>query len=183
MKVTVTQSSGNHFATGGPGRGPGGVNSAIRIRIEKVARMRVNGMRDVRIQELLGIQAPAFKYLINLPEYKDVEEQILLGHLTEIDKATAGQVNILHQQLREAVPSALRGLIEVANQRRDLRTALSAQLEILDREPDRIASKSSNRNGEIPIEGVRLPDGVIDIASRNGDSVITELANKKERVQ
>jgi DNA-directed RNA polymerase alpha subunit len=153
----------------------------MSIRIHKVARMRVNGVRDNVIQHLLGIQAPAFKYLINLPEYKEVEEQILLGHLTDLDEATAGQVSVLRQQAREAVPSALRCLVEAVNQRRDLRTALAAAGEILDRDPDATFTKQKGLN-VIPIDAQRLPDTLMEVTSKEADKVIEDLAQKKERV-
>lgn len=180
MKIPVyTQSSGNHSALGGPGRNPGSLNSQMKIRIEKVARMRVRGIRDVVIQDLLQINAAAFKYLINLPEYKDTEEQILEGHLTDLDKAVAGQVDVLRQQAREAVPTALRTLVEAASQRRDLRTALAAAGELLDRDPDRTFVKSSQRgSAENSVNSV--PQGVIDITTSDADEVIKDL--KKERV-
>src|SRR5262249_40434574 len=122
----------------------------MKIRIEKVARLRVQGVKDIVIQQMLQIQPPAFKYLINLDEYKEVEDQILEGHLTEIDKATAGQADVLRQQMREAVPTALRTVLDAARQRRDLRTALSAAGEILDRDPDKLFVKNTQRGGEIP---------------------------------
>jgi hypothetical protein len=181
LNATGSGGQGNHDATGGPGRAPGSPNSAMRIRIHKVARMRVNGVRDTVIQHLLGIQPPAFRYLTELPEYKDVEEQILLGHLTELDEATAGQVSVLRQQAREAVPSALRCLVEAVNQRRDLRTALAAAGEILDRDPDKTFVKSKG-NEPIDISGHRLPDTLMEVTSKDADSVIEDLKITKEKV-
>jgi hypothetical protein len=174
---------------GGPGRPTGALNSQMKIRIEKVARMRVQGVKDHVIQRILDINPPAFKYLINLVEYQEVEEQILSGHLTDLDKATAGQADVLRQQAREAVPTALRTLVEAASQRRDLRTALAAAGELLDRDPDRLFTKSSKGALEQGPVLHRVPQGVIDITTSEADEVLNDLksstpnsSNEKERI-
>jgi hypothetical protein len=172
----VNNGQGNHNAQGGTGH-PGGLNSAIRLRIQRVARMRVAGIKDQVIQLREGINPPAFHYLIGLPEYKEVEESIFDGAISAMDRAIAGNVETLRQEVRGAVPAALRTVIEVANQRRDLKTALAASLELLDRDPDRVAQKS--KPSEQSIEGVRLPDGVIDVVSKEADKVVGEINNKR----
>jgi hypothetical protein len=168
----VNNGQGNHLAQGGPGRNPG-VSSALRLRIQRVARMRVAGIKDQVIQLREGITAPAFQYLIKLPEYQEVEEAVFSGTISEMDRAIAGNVEALRHEVRGAVPAALRTVIEVANQRRDLKTALAASLELLDRDPDRVAQKS--KPSEIPIDGVRLPDQVIDVVSKEANKVVGEI--------
>ena len=172
----VNNGQGNHQAQGGPGRLPG-VSSQLRLRIQRVARMRVAGIKDQVIQIREGITPPAFQYLIKLPEYQDVEQALFDGAISAMDKAIAGNVETLRNEVRGAVPAALRTVIEVANQRRDLKTALAASLELLDRDPDRIAQKS--KPSEIPIDGIRLPDGVIDVVSKEADKVSAEINSKR----
>jgi hypothetical protein len=176
----ASHGQGNHSAVGGPGR-PSGVSSALRLRIQRVARMRVAGIKDSVIQLREGITAPAFHYLINLPEYKEVEEALFDGTISAMDRAIAGNVETLRHEVRSAVPAALRTVIEVANQRRDLKTALAASLELLDRDPDRVAQKS--KLSEIPIDGVRLPDNIIDQVSKEADNVVNEVNKPKQVVQ
>lgn len=176
----VNNGQGNHTALGGPGR-PAGVSSALRLRIQRVARMRVAGIKDSVIQLREGITPPAFHYLINLPEYKEVEDAVFDGQISAMDRAIAGNVETLRQEVRGAVPAALRTVIEVANQRRDLKTALAASLELLDRDPDRVAQKS--KPSEIPVDGVRLPDNIIDMVSKEADKVSTEVNNPTTRIQ
>ena len=129
--------------------------------------MRVAGIKDSVIQLREGVTPPAFHYLINLPEYKEVEDAVFDGTISKMDAALAGNVDELRREVRGAVPAALRTVIEVANQRRDLKTALAASLELLDRDPDRVAQKS--KLNEIPIDGIRLPDGIIDVVSKEAD--------------
>jgi hypothetical protein len=138
--------------------------------------MRTAGIKDSVIQLREGITPPAFHYLINLPEYKEVEDAVFDGTISAMDRALAGNVDSLRQEVRGAVPAALRTVIEVANQRRDLKTALAASLELLDRDPDRVAQKS--KPSEASIDGMRLPDGVIDVVSREADKVVGEI-NKR----
>lgn len=151
------------------------------MRIQRVARMRVAGIKDSVIQLREGITPPAFHYLINLPEYKEVEDAVFDGQISAMDRAIAGNVETLRQEVRGAVPAALRTVIEVANQRRDLKTALAASLELLDRDPDRVAQKS--KPSEIPVDGVRLPDNIIDMVSKEADKVSTEVNNPTTRIQ
>ena len=149
----------------------------MKLRIQRVARMRVAGIKDSVIQLREGITAPAFHYLIKLDEYKEVEEALFDGTMSAMDRAIAGNVEQLRHEVRGAVPAALRTVIEVANQRRDLKTALAASLELLDRDPDRIAQKSKPSDNNI--EALRLPDGIIDVVSKEADSVVNEINNKR----
>jgi hypothetical protein len=172
----VSHGQGNHSALGGPGRAPG-VSDALKLRIERVARMRVAGIKDQVIQLREGITAPAFHYLVNLDEYKQVQDSIFTSTLSAMDRAIAGNVELLRQEVRNNIPSALRTVIEVANQRKDLRTALAASLELLDRDPDRVAQKSKLQ--EVSVEGNRLPSEVIDVVSREADKVVSEINTTK----
>src|SRR6266403_6120426 len=95
----VNNGQGNHQAVGGPGRAPG-VSSALRLRIQRVARMRVAGIKDQVIQLREGITAPAFHYLINLPDYKEVEDAVFDGTISAMDRALAGNVDTLRQEVR-----------------------------------------------------------------------------------
>lgn len=177
MKISIpSNGQGNHFATGGPGRAPG-LSEQLRLRIERVARMRVAGLKDADIQSREGITAPAFHYLVNLDEYKVRQDEILKENLSKMDNVLAGNVEALRNEIRNSVPSALRTIIEVANQRKDLKTALAASLELLDRDPDRVAQKC--KPSEIPVDGYRLPDNVIDVVSKEADKVATEINNSK----
>jgi hypothetical protein len=163
--------------TGGPGRPAGTLNTQTWLRIQRVARMEVVGISDRMICDNENIDHPALKYLRTLPEYQEVKEDLLQGHLTEMDKAMAGRVDILKGQVRQAVPSALRCLIDVVNQRRDLRTALAAASEILDRDPDRGFLKA--KDPSVSMEGSSVPDAIMESTSREADSLIP----KKETIQ
>lgn len=164
----------NTNTVGGPGRPTGILNTQTWLRIQRVARMEVVGISDRAICGNEGFDAPALKYLRGLKEYQEVKEDILQGHLTQMDRAMAGKVDIMRQEVRNAVPSALRCLIDVVNQRRDLRTALSAASELLDRDPDRIFLKAKDPAASQNGEGVRIPDTIIEESTRQADALMKE---------
>lgn len=168
---------------GGPGHPFGSLNTQTQLRIQRVARMEIAGITDRRICSNEGFDYPALKYLRTLPEYQEVKENLLQGHLTEMDKALAGKIDVLRQEVRQAVPAALRCIVDVVNQRRDLRTALSAAAEILDRDPDRQFLKSKDPSAVSFGFGNSIPDGVMDSVSKDSAEVIDDLVNdSKKRV-
>lgn len=164
--------------TGGPGRPVAALNTQTILRIQRVARMEIVGIADRHICENEGFDYPALKYLRSLKEYQEVKENLLQGHLTEMDKALAGKVDILRQEVRQAVPSALRTLVDIVNQRRDLRTALSAAQEILDRDPDRTFLKAKDPSVLEPGNGVRLPDAIVDSVTKEADELGKVMTEK-----
>lgn len=149
----------------------------VQIRIEQIARMRVAGIKDYIIAQQVGLTQAGLSRIIALPAYQDVEQAILQGHLTMMDKALAGKVDILRQELRTAVPAALRTLVETATQRRDLRSALAASLEIMDRDPDGVFTKKTKVSGAVE----DVPK--VDIATLNKlGTAVDEVVKKVEVV-
>jgi hypothetical protein len=117
----------------------------VRIAIETIARMRVLGIRDNVIAAKLGYTQSGLSRIVALPEYQDFEQAVLQGAVSKMDEALAGRVKEMKELYKQAVPSALSTLFETCRQRRDLRAAMSAASEILDRDPDGTFSKKSIR--------------------------------------
>ncbi len=113
----------------------------VRITIEQIARMRVAGIRDSIIAVRVGLTQSGLSRIVALPEYRDLEEAILQGQLSKMDEALAGKIEALKAQFELYVPVAMRTLFETCAQRRDLRAAMSASVEILDRDPAGTFSK------------------------------------------
>ena len=180
-KISVSGISTN--GSGSPGPSTGTLHAQTKIRIEQIARYRIAGLRDFRIAEILKITPAALKFITEKVEYKEVEEALLIGQLTEMDLALAGQVEPLRQEIRNAVPAALRCLVDAVNQRRDLRTALAASVELLKRDPDRIApdlERSSSRGSEDTLEGMKtIPQSLMEETARQADIKATELTKKR----
>jgi hypothetical protein len=170
------------FSNNSPGPTPGTLHAQTKIRIEQIARYRIAGLRDVRIAEILKITPAALKFICDKVEYKEVEEALLIGQLTEMDLALAGQVEPLRQEVRNAVPAALRCLVDAVNQRRDLRTALAASVEILKRDPDRVApdlERSSAMRADEDGRMLTIPQSLMDETARQADITASELAKKR----
>jgi hypothetical protein len=178
VNTSGTSFSGNQ----GPGPSPGTLHAQTKIRIEQIARYRIAGLRDIRIAEILKITPAALKFITDKIEYKEVEEALLIGQLTEMDLALAGQIEPLRQEVRNAVPAALRCLVDAVNQRRDLRTALAASVEILKRDPDRVAPdlERGSRDGSDPFDGMKtIPQSLMDETAKQADVTASELAKKR----
>lgn len=120
----------------------------VQIRIEQIARMRLAGIKDYIIAEQVGLTPAGLSRILALPQYLDIQEALLQGHLTQMDKAIAGRVDILRQEMKPLVPAALRALTDAVTQRRDLRAMLEASKEILDRDPDGTFAKRSKTTAD-----------------------------------
>lgn len=152
------------------------MHSRLYIKMSQIAKMRITGIKDVHIAANLNITNSGLQRILRLQEYKDLEEAELEGHLSKMDEKLAGRRELLEAQWRQAVPVAVRGILEVAMQKRDLRAALAAHKEILDRDPDKIfAAKSVSTDGQ----GPSLPKGVIMNAAEEANKTAAQIAMAK----
>jgi len=158
----------------------------INIKIEQIARLRVAGIKDVRIAALVGLTNSGLQRILALPEYQEHEQSILDGTISKMDEALAGRVQEMKREFSVGVPAAMRALLETVTQRRDLRARLAAASEILDRDPDRAFAKTRLGQSEVA-PGVSLPDAVLEVAAKQGAAVAASLtaeqAAKKETIQ
>lgn len=156
-------------------------SSKTLIRIDQIARYRVTGrIPDYRIAAMFGMTMPAFKQLIALPDYKAVEEELLEGRITDIDRKLAEDDDLLYEEMKTAVPAALRALVEGVTQRKDLRVMLGAAKEILDRDPDgKFGSKKPAPSGEGGAGAApQLPENVITYLMVQSNQVASEITAK-----
>jgi hypothetical protein len=140
----------------------------VHIKIPQIARWRVAGISDTRIAELLKMTTSGLARILATPEYKEFEASYLNGQLTEMDRRMAGRIEEIHNEARAAVPAAMRCLVEAVTQKKDLRAAIDAAKEILDRDPDRALVKS--RTGDELAQGV--PMAVLDRAASEGNDLV-----------
>ncbi len=150
----------------------------INIKIPQIARWRIAGISDTKIQQLLGMSPGGLARLLATQEYKEYEAALMNGHLSAMDKALSGKVEAIHNEFRTAVPAAMRALVDAVTQRRDLRAALEAAKEIFDRDPDRTLPKS--RNDEAVAPGV--PAEILQAASDEGNKVAESLQTEAKKV-
>ena len=174
IKIPVQPSAGSF------GRPIGSGNVQVSLRMQRVARMEIAGVSDRAILAAEKIDVAQLQYLRKIPEYIELRQDLLEGHLTEMDRAIAGKVDILRQEVRQAVPSALRCLIDAVNQRKDLRTALAAAGEILDRDPDRVFLKSKEMGG-VAGDSVQLPNTIVENMTVDADKVAASINQKSNQ--
>ena len=124
--------------------------SKVDLRMPQIARLRVQGQKDSVIAAAVGLTPAGLARILSLPEYKDIEQAVLNGTVTKMDQQLAGNRAALMQEFKVGVPLAMRTLLEAVQQRRDLRTAMAAASEILDRDPDRIFSKAKGDAPQAP---------------------------------
>jgi len=105
--------------------------------------MRVAGVRDGVIAVKLQMTQSGLSRILALPEYQEFEQAVLQGHVSKMDDLLAGKIKDMEAYFEKSVPVALRTLLETCTQRRDLRAAMSAAGEILDRDPQGTFSKKS----------------------------------------
>lgn len=158
---------------------PTGHYTKTNIRIPQIARWRLAGINDDKIAEMLGLTKSGIQQICKSKEYKDHEEAVLNGHISEMDKALSGNVDAIRREFRVAVPAAMRCVVDAVTQRKDLRTALQAAEIIFKRDPDRTLSEVSDA-----VEP-GLPQEVLDAAVAEGNAIATAMeadAKKNEVV-
>ena len=148
---------------------PFNVSPKVRIAIEQIARMRVAGIRDNVIAARLGSSTSGLSRILALPEYQEFEEAILQGTTSQMDEALAGKVEDMKRYFEHAIPAALSTLFETVRQRRDLRAAMSAAGEILDRDPNATFAKRARvgqpgAEATAPTVSREFLDGVAKVA-------------------
>jgi hypothetical protein len=157
-------------------------SSKMMMLVASIARMRVAGIKDIAIARALNYTNSGLQRILRTQAYREYEEAIFAGQLSKMDQALAKNVDLMHQNMRQAVPLALRTIVETAMQRRDLRAALAASQDILNRDPDRnfVLSKDSVGNTESKTPG--LPNVLIEAISKDADGVAAAVASKFKNI-
>jgi 2-phospho-L-lactate guanylyltransferase (CobY/MobA/RfbA family) len=106
-------------------------------------------------------------------EYKDHEAALLNGHLSAMDQALAGKVEVIHNEFKAAVPAAMRCLVDTVTQRRDLKAAMTAAKEILDRDPQRTLVSKTQDEPVAP----GIPASILEAAIEVGNDVARSYNN------
>jgi hypothetical protein len=148
------------------------------IKIPQIARWRICGIGDKKIAELINMTPSGLAQLLGTKEYIDYEAALMNGHLSEMDRALAGKISIIRGEFKNAVPAALRCLVDAVTQRRDMRTAFMAAKEILDRDPDRtLASQVSEQQAPESVP-VAVLDAVVEAGNKTAQNYNDEAGKK-----
>lgn len=144
------------------------------IKIPQIARWRISGVTDIRIAALMQMTLSGLARILASPEYIEYEAALMNGHLGAMDEALAGKIKEIQGECRRAVPAALRCLVDTVTQRRDLKAALQAAKEILDRDPDRTLMSTAEQEAVIP----GVPAEVINQAAAEANKIAENYENK-----
>lgn len=151
------------------------MKAKILFKLNQIARYRLfSGMKDSSIAALVGLSQSGLSRIISLPEYQEIEHQLLEGGITKLDEAVAGKAEEMKAAFKVGTPAAMRTLIEVVTQRRDLRAAVAASIEVLDRDPDRTFVKASRSEAAAMAHAV--PASVLANALSQGAAVASSMA-------
>lgn len=148
-------------------------STRLQIKMQQIARMRVTGIKDVVIASTLQLSNSGLQRILRLPDYIELEEAILNGHLSKMDETMSQNLHAMKTEMSYAVPLALRTLVDACAQKRELRTAIAAAAEILDRDPKRTFAKG--RVGDGPNTGSGVPAELLASVNAEGDGVAKEF--------
>lgn len=139
------------------------MNRQVEIKAEQIARMVVAGMRATRIAEQMQLSYAGLQRILQCQEYIDIETRVRKENIGKMDAALDARAQ-LKNDLDDAVPDALKVLIDQVKQKRDLRAAL----EVLDRDPKRTFAKGGQQIIQTPAGG-QIPQSVLDTAVRDAE--------------
>lgn len=139
------------------------MNRQVEIKAEQIARMVVAGLRATRIAEQMNLSYAGLQRILQCQEYLDIENRVRKENIGKMDAALDARAQ-LKNDLEDAVPDALKVLIDQVKQKRDLRAAL----EVLDRDPSRTFAKGSGAVVQTP-NGGQIPQSVLDTAVRDAE--------------
>lgn len=153
-------------------------SNRMLLKIAQIARMRLAGVKDVAILRSLGLTQSGFSRIIRTTFYQEHEQALLEGQISKMDEILAQKRDLMkHQWEGPYVSAAQRTIIEVATQRRDLRSALSAAKEILDRDPARTFCRTADAV-QLPAAGIQLPASLFEAIARDADGVTASVQQR-----
>jgi hypothetical protein len=153
------------------------------LRLHQIARLRICGVKDAAIAAALCMTPQALYRITRLREYQDLESSLLHGHLSALDARLAANVNLSRKVSEIAVPAAMRRVVELALQDKDLKTSLAACSEILDRDANRTHVHVKDQITAGLGAGPGLPQALLDSISKDADGVAVSVAQKLVEAQ
>lgn len=136
-----------------------------KLRMEKCARLEAQGIPDKVIAAMLRLSRGGLATLKRDPAYANIRVAIATGVVAEMDTDLAENREFLKTQLKQMVPTALRGLFDLAVQRTNERVRLEACKQILNR--DGLLAEVSK--SQVTVEDARKG------ASEMDDNIAAEL--------
>lgn len=152
------------------------MNRQVVIKAEQIARMIVKGMKGTQIAIEMGMSYDGLQRILRQPEYLAIEERIRNEVINKMD-ARLAQRAAMEQQIEDAVPEAMKILIDQVVKKRDLKAAL----EILDRDPVKQFAKSRQPQVADKQSGMPLATEALSAAIKDAD-LTHEILTKQAAV-
>lgn len=147
------------------------MNSQVKIKAEQIARMIVAGKKATQIALEMNMSYGGLQRILACPEYKAIENDVRATNLGNMDASLAKRAQLV-KDLDDAVPDAMQCLIDAVKQKRDLRMALQAATQVLDRDPRKQFTKQTqaeaarNPASQTP----SLPQSMLDSIMTDADA-------------
>jgi hypothetical protein len=138
------------------------VNRQVYIKSEQIARMIVKGIPITRIAVEMGMSYDGLIRITRQPEYLQIEEAVRAQVTGKMDARLSKRAE-MEEQVDDAVPEAMKVLLDGVLKKRDLKSAL----ELLDRDPRRQFAKNNAK----PVNQVttQLPSDILDRTTQAAD--------------
>ena len=114
------------------------MNRQVYIKAEQIARMRVKGIPMTRICIEMGMSYDGLVRITRDPTFLQIEDAVRQQVTGKMDARLAQRAQ-MEDEVEDAVPEAMKVLLENMRAKRDLKAAL----EVLDRDPQRQFAKGA----------------------------------------
>lgn len=155
------------------------MNRQVEIKAEQIARMIVKGRAATRIAVEMGMSYGGLQRILATPEYRMIEDRVRHEVTGKMDARLAKRAEMA-DEAEDALPEAMRVLLEGVTVKRDLRAAL----ELLDRDPRRQFVKASRNVSQIdPSNPQQIDSSVLDNAVKEAEHTHSILARAAEKTK
>jgi hypothetical protein len=114
------------------------MDNDVKFKAELIARLHLADLTKREIAKQMEMTYAGIDRIMRTDEYKTIEQQIKAGMIEKLDGRLEKRM-ALKREVEDAVPEAIRVLLDHLRTKRDLKAAL----EILDRDPHHILGKVS----------------------------------------
>ena len=143
------------------------MNRQVYIKAEQIARMIVKGWSKSKIAVQMGMSYDGLRRITECPEYIQIETAVRQQVTGKMDQVLDKRAE-MSDEIEDAVPDALRVLLDGVRHKHDLRAAC----EVLDRDPKRQFAKNPNTRTTQPQDALP-PD--LATAAKKADEVMDQV--------
>jgi hypothetical protein len=149
------------------------MNRQVYIKAEQIARMMVKGWSKSKIAVQMGMSYDGLIRITRDPRYLEIEQAVRNQVTGKMDQVLDKRAS-MSDEIEDAVPDALRVLLDQVRHKHDLRAAC----EVLDRDPKRQFAK--NPNARAGPQADALPPDLAQ-AAKKADEVMDQVLRTAAR--